>query len=257
MEITMLNLAASGLRSQQTRLDLVGHNLANLGTPGYRSFRAELVDLPTNPHTFGLTAPTTLTLADAPTEGAVVARTLQPSIPGAIVATGEPLDIALPARVYLAVQLPNGQTAYTRNGRLTVNSEGTIQAGDFPLLGNLRVPPEAGTPIVDHQGRLLAIGPEGEQVLGTLPIVQFRNPEELEPLGRGVLLPTQDSGAPEQFTPDELNTLAPQALEASNVQVERELTLLMRAQRAYQANVQVVRTWDELAAQTVREIVQS
>ena len=254
MEITLLNLAASGLRTQQTRLDLIGHNLANVGTPGYRAVRAEVVDLAPGTHTFGRQSPLGLIQADDPAQGVAVTRTLQPDHPGPIVTTASALDVALPPGVYLAVRLPDGQTAYTRNGRLQVGREGVIQSGDYPLVGNLRQPPEAGAVFVDANGRLLAVGVEGERIVGTLPLVRFRNPEELEALGRTLLRPTPASGAPEQLAPGSLDGLVPQAVEASNVQMERELTLLLRAQRAYQASVQVVRTWDELAAQTVREI---
>jgi flagellar basal-body rod protein FlgG len=254
MEPTFLDLAASGLRAQQTRLDLVAHNLANLQTPGFRSFRAELVDLPADPNVFGLTTPLGLTTADAPTRGVQVARTLQPDRAGAPVPTGAPLDLALPDGVYLAVQLPGGQTAYTRDGHLGVTAQGTFQVGTFPLAMGARLQPGDGAPAVDASGRIVATGPNGPRVVGSLPLVRFANPEGLLPLGNGVLAATAESGPPQPYTPAGSDRLVPGALEASNVDLAQELTTLIRAQRAYQLNAQMVRTWDELAGGTIQDL---
>lgn len=254
MEPTFLDLAASGLRAQQTRLDVVAHNLANLQTPGFRSFRAELVDLPADPNVFGLTTPLGLATADAPTRGVQVARTLQPDRAGTTVMTSAPLDVALPNGVYLAVQLPSGQTAYTRDGHLSVSAQGTLQVGSYPLAATLKLQPGDSAPAIDDQGRVVTTGPTGQRVVGSLPLVRFGNPEGLLPLGNGVLTVSADSGPPRPYAPTGLDRPVPGALEGSNVDLGQEFTTLIRAQRAYQLGAQMVRTWDELAGDTVQDL---
>lgn len=256
MQISTLGLSASALQAQQTRIDYVGHDLANLQTPGFRALRPELVDMPADPSTFGLTSPTSLTTADAPTRGVTVAGMTQPDVPGSTISTGAPLDVALPDGVYLTVQLPNGQTAYTRDGHLGVDAQGKLQAGDNYLAGNLRLQPGDRNPQIDQQGQVVVTGAQGPRVLGSLPLVQVANPEGMNPLGLTLLQTTPASGATRPYVPTGSDGLASQALEGSNVDMGREFTDLIRAQRAYQASTQMIRTWDELAGETVREIGQ-
>ncbi len=256
MEISTLGLSASALQAQQTRIDYVGHDLANLQTPGFRALRPELVDMPADPSTFGLTSPTRLTNADAPTRGVVVGGVTQPDVPGSTVGTGAPLDVALPDGVYLTVQLPGGQTAYTRDGQLSVDAQGKLQAGDNYLAGNLRLQPGDRNPRIDQQGQVVVTGAGGDRVIGSLPLVRVANPEGMDPLGLTLLQTTPASGAAQPFVSNGADGIAPQALEASNVDMAREFTDLIRAQRAYQASTQLIRTWDELVGQTVTEIGQ-
>lgn len=254
MEITTLRLAASALRTQQTRLDTAGHNIANLETTGFRSLRPELIDLPADPSRFGETTPPGLITADDPNRGVTIAGTRQPDVPGSIRETGAPLDLALPDGVYLEVRTPDGQTAYTRDGHLELDAQGTLNVAGRPLANQLRLPPGDLSAAVDTAGRIVVSDATGSRVVGTLPLVRFGNPEGLEPLGLGLLQATPASGAPRAASATNPITVRPGALEASNVQLDRELTHLLRAQRAYQAGAQLLRTWDELAGQTVREI---
>ncbi len=253
MDPTTLGVAASALRAQQTRIDLVGHNLANLQTPGFRAVRPELVDLPADSSVFGRLSPVRLTSADDPGRGVAVASATQPDLPGPIVSTDAPLDVALPDGVYLAVRGPDGQTAYTRDGHLEVDARGEMQVEGNTLIDSPRLAADS-SPSVGEDGSILLDDAAGRHVVGKLPLVRFSNPEGLEPLGFGLLRPTPASGAPRPAAtagPDEVTT---RALEGSNVDLTREFTSLLRAQRAYQAGTQLIRTWDELAGETVREI---
>lgn len=256
MEISTLGLSASALQAQQTRIDYVGHDLANVHTPGFRALRPELVDMPADPSTFGLTSPTRLTNADAPTRGVTVAGVTQPDVPGSTVGTGAPLDVALPDGVYLTVQLAGGQTAYTRDGHLSADAQGKLQAGDNYLAGNLRLQPGDRDPRIDQQGQVVVDGTQGQRVLGSLPMVKVANPEGMDALGLTLLQTTPASGAAQSYVSNGSDGITPQALEGSNVDMGREFTDLIRAQRAYQASTQMIRTWDELAGETVQEIGQ-
>ena len=257
MDLTTLGLAASALRAQQTRIDLVGHNLANLQTPGFRALRPELVDLPADQSIFGRRSPVSLTAADDPTRGVAVASVTQPDLPGTVVSTDAPLDVALPDGVYLAVRRPDGQTAYTRDGHIDVNAQGEFQIEGNTLADSPRLTPGSGPPDLDEHGNIVVDDATGRRVIGKLPLVRFSNPEGLEPLGLGLLRSTPASGAPQPLTTNEPDGLTTRALEGSNVDLTREFTSLLRAQRAYQAGTQLIRTWDELAGETVREIGRS
>ena len=254
LEMTTLGLAASSLRAQQTRLDFIGHNLANQETPGFRALRPELVDLPADPSAFGVVRPLAVTTVDSPSRGVAVAGTTQPDLPGPLIDTGSPLDVALPDGVYLAVHLPDGKTAYTRDGHIDVDAHGTFEVNGNPLQGNLHLQPGDSSPAIDDRGRIVVVNSQGQRVLGNLPVARVRNPEGMQPLGLGLLSATTDSGPPQAVTVGVFDGLRPGMLEGSNVRVGQELTDLIRAQRAYQAGAQMVRTWDELVGQTVREV---
>ncbi len=254
MDFSLLKLAASGIRVQQTRVDFVGHNLANTQTFGFRAVRPEIVDLPPDSATFGVPGTTYLVQTGDPTSGAFDVRETRADLAGPILSTGSPLDVALPQGVFLSVKTPDGQTALTRDGHLNVTADGTIQAGIYPLATGLRVPAGTLQAGIDSAGQIHAVGPAGDQIVGALPLVRIPNPEELQALGDGLAQVTIDSGAAQPTVPSDLVGLSPQAVEGSNVQVDQELTHMMRAQRAYQANAQMIHTWDELANQTIQEM---
>src|SRR5258708_30903509 len=114
MDLSILRIASSGIRAQQTRIDFVGHNLANTQTFGFRAVRPELVDLPASRTPYAGPGTSRIVSADDPTEGVVDARETRPDLPGEIQQTGMPLDVALPRGIYLSVQTPDGQSALPR-----------------------------------------------------------------------------------------------------------------------------------------------
>jgi flagellar basal-body rod protein FlgG len=152
------------------------------------------------------------------------------------------------------VQTPDGQTALTRDGHLGVGNDGALQVGDNRLATTMRLPPGSTNAYVDPTGQVHVQAATGDQVLGKLPLARIANPEELTALGSGLFQPSTDSGAIQPVVPGDLTGLANGAVEGSNVQVDQELTHMMRAQRAYQANAQMIHTWDELASQTISDM---
>jgi flagellar basal-body rod protein FlgG len=257
MDSSILSIAASGIRAQQSRIDFVGHNLANAQTFGFRAVRPELVDLPASAAPYGGTGSSTIASADDPTIGVVDYLDARPDLAGPTQVTGLPLDVALPQGVYLTVQTGNGQTALTRDGHLTIGSDGSLQVGANRLASTIRVPKGSAGAYVDANGQIHAQGTAGDQVLGTLPLTRIPNPDQLAELGDGLAQPTANSGAPQPIVPSDLAGLTPQAVEGSNVEAGQELTHLMRAQRAYEANAQMVHTWDQLADQTIQNMSRS
>ncbi|HLH72373.1 MAG TPA: flagellar hook basal-body protein [Chloroflexota bacterium] len=255
MEIGILGVATAGLRAQQSRIDYVGQNLANADTTAYRALRPELVDVPANSGTTAGLSQNQTTSLDRVVE---LAGLTQLDAPGPIVPTSSPLDVALPANVYLAVQLPNGQTGYTRNGNLQVDSQGRLQVDGNLLASTVQIQPGQTSPTLDAQGRVLTIGPRGSQTIGTLPLVRIANPDQLQPLGQGIYLTTTDSGPAQPTTlSGGTDSLTLDSLEGSNVQIAQEFGNLIRAQRAYQVGTQMIRTWDDLASDTVQELKHS
>jgi flagellar basal-body rod protein FlgG len=253
VDFSILNVATSGVVAQQTRVDAVGHNLANMQTPGFRAIRPELVTTPADPDVYGVPATATLTSA-ATDQGVAVSAISRPDVGGATVSTQAPLDVALPQGVYLAVQYPGGQVVYTRDGHLSVGADGSVSVGMFRLAGNLQVPVGKGPIHVDSVGHLTVDGPGGPTTVGTLPLVVIPHPEALNALGQGAFGLSPDSGAPRAARPADLQGLTVGAIEGSNVQVDAQLTDLIRAQRAYGANLQVVHTWNQLSADSVQEL---
>lgn len=253
-EIGVLNLSVSGLRAQQARVDAVGHNLANAQTPGFRAIRPELVDLPANQGVYGETAPTRLVTADDPSQGVAVAQINRPDLPGVVIATNAPLDVALPPGVYLSVQLPDGRVTYTRDGHLSLGADGGLQIGEYRLAGKVRLPPNAADPQVGAGGEIVARVNGQPTVVGQLPLVTVPHPEQLKEVNRGLFTVTAESGAPRTAGAKDLAGLTPGALEGSNVQLDTEMTEMLRAQRIYGANAQMVHTWDQLAGDSIQEL---
>lgn len=254
MDISLLNVATSGIAAQQARVDAASHNLANAQTPGFRAMRPELVDLPADPDVYGNPATSGLVSANDPTQGVSVAAINRPDVAGPALATGSPMDAYLPKGVYLAVQLPSGQLVYTRDGNLSLAADGQIQVGMYRLAGNPTVPAGTTSVAVDSAGQVVANGPKGATAVGPLPLTVVPQPEQLEALGHGLFATTPGSGTPRAATPADLNGFIPGAIEGSNVQLDSELTQLIRAQRVYSANVQMIHTWDQLNGDAIQEL---
>jgi flagellar basal-body rod protein FlgG len=160
---------------------------------------------------------------------------------------------------FFQVELPDGTTAYTRDGAFRLNAEGTILTTDgYPLTPQITVPTDATQIFVSADGNVSASvpGQDSPQPLGQLQLARFPNPPGLDArLGRNLLLETAASGPPTTGTPglDGIGTIAQGFLENSNVQVVEEILQLIIAQRAYEANSRVITTSDEML-QTANQI---
>ena len=245
---SMFRVAASGLQAQQRALDVTGNNLANLQTVGYKSRRADVSDTQPGETTFSLPGQgmTRRELGQGVTLGGVVANLA----PGPVQATGRGLDVAIAGDGLLAVNLPDGRTAYSRAGALSVDAQGQlVTSAGAVVAGGITVPPGARDVSIEADGRVMAgTSPADRQVIGQLQLVRFTNPEGLADVGGNLLVATDAAGAPQTGAPgsDGLGVLVPGSLEGSNVDPAREIVRVLQAQRAYAVNLRALRTVDEM-----------
>jgi flagellar basal-body rod protein FlgG len=253
--IRALFTAATGMIGQQLHIDTIANNLANVNTTGFKKSRVNFQDLvyeTIRPAGAETTAGVTLP------EGIQVGHGVRPSAiaklftPGAAIQTGQPLDLYIEGDGFFQVELPDGTTAYTRDGSFKINQEGTVLTADgYELTPGITIPTDAELVTVTPDGNVLARvpGDNSPQALGTIELVRFPNSAGLDArLGHNLLLETEASGTPTSGTPglDGLGTLAQGFLENSNVQVVEEILALIIAQRAYEANSKVITTSDEM-----------
>jgi len=253
--IRSLFTAATGMISQQMNIDTIANNLANVNTTGFKKSRVNFQDLlyeTVKPAGSETTAGTTIP------EGIQLGHGVRPSAiakeftPGAAIQTGNPLDMMIEGDGFFQVDLPDGTTAYTRDGSFKINQEGTILTADgYQLTPAITIPTDAELVTVSSDGTVSARLPGNNtpQNLGTLQLVRFSNPAGLDArLGRNLLLETQASGTPQTGQPglDGIGTVAQGFLENSNVQVVEEILHMIIAQRAYEANSKVIQTADEM-----------
>ena len=256
-----LQIAATGMAAQQMKVDVVSNNLANMSTTGYNPRRADFADLTYQQ----MARPGSVSAADGsmlPT-GIQIGLGVRPAAVSVVIgqgtldATGGDLDVAIDGNGYLEVQLPSGQTGYTRDGALKRSAEGLIVTSDgYPVAPGITIPSDA---------RGLTISPSGEvwadfadrvdpELIGQLTISSFPNEKGLEAVGSNLFLESPASGAAFSGTPgqDGLGTLRHGYLEGSTVDAVREVTELIKAQRGYELNAKVITAADQMLAATTQ-----
>ena len=260
MVMRSLSIAATGMNAQQTNLDVIANNIANINTTGYKRSRAEFSDLMyTTDRAVGV--PNMMNEATIP-EGAIVglgvrtAAVRKNNMQGSFVQTNNSLDLAIRGRGYFEIQDPNGNTFYTRSGAFTLNENGQVVTLDGNLVQPvITVPNEIGKNgviTVSADGRV-TYQPDADAApveAGRLNMINFTNEAGLEPVGDNLFRETQASGAPIAGNPGEENygTIMQGYLEASNVDPVKEITELIAAQRAYEMNSKVIQAADEMSA---------
>ncbi|CDF83900.1 flagellar basal-body rod protein FlgG [Pseudomonas sp. QL9] len=241
-------VSKTGLAAQDTALSAVANNLANVNTNGFKSDRVVFEDLfysidrqPGAQADQVNTVPSGIQLGS----GVRVAGTQKVFTEGSMQTTGQPMDLAIVGRGFFQVEAPNGDTLYTENGQLQLNSDGVVvNAQGLPLIPNIEVPAGASSFTVGSDGTVTAILPGETQPtqLGQITLVNFTNPAGLEALGGNLYRETVASGQPVEGTPGEegLGTLKQGVLEGSNVQVVEAMVNMIAIQRAYEANAKVL-----------------
>jgi flagellar basal-body rod protein FlgG len=255
-----LSTAATGMEAQQTKLDVTANNIANASTNGFKRSRAEFVDLmyqverPAGATTGkGTQAPSGLEVG----LGVRVATTRRELSQGQLRQTGNPLDVAIEGNGFFPVTLPDGETAYSRNGALQLDAEGRLVTGEGYTIGeDIAVPPEAQSITIGPDGTITATIPGDPQPveLGQIQLATFANAGGLEAMGKTLFRETAASGTAVLGAPGEggAGTLAQGSLEVSNVNVVEEMIDLITGQRAYEVNTRVVRAADEMLGQTAQ-----
>ena len=256
-----LQIAAAGMTAQQTRVEVISNNLANMNTTGYNARRAEFADL----HYQQMARPGTIAAADGtvlPTGvqlGLGVRATAVSQIieQGAPAATGGDLDLAIEGAGYLEVTLPDGRAAFTRDGGLKRTGDGLIVSSDgFPVVPDVTIPRDARSISINAEGEVYAyfadrVEPE---LLGQFSLSGFTNPRGLEAIGSNLFVETPASGPSLIASPgqDGLGTLRQGFLEQSSVDPVREVTDLIEAQRGYELNSKVITAADQMLGSTVQ-----
>lgn len=256
-----LKIAATGMMAQQTRVDVTAHNIANMSTTGYNARRAEFSDL----HYQQIRTPgaITATTGEILPAGVQLGLGVRPSAvsmeirQGTVRATNGELDIAIEGDGYFEIQLPSGDTAYTRDGSFKLTGEGEIVTSDgYALIPNMTVPIDAKQVTINKEGEVFALF-EGQlqgQQLGQIQLASFINDKGLEAIGDNLFLETAASGPPNtgEAGIDGRGTLRQGYLEESSVDVVAEITELIEAQRGYELNSKVLTASDEMLSTTSR-----
>ena len=250
-----LAIAATGMNAQQTNLEVIANNIANINTTGFKRARAEFSDLLYQTER-AAGVPNRANQAVVP-EGAIVGLGVKTAavrnlhLQGGLVSTGNSFDMALIGRGWFQVQAPDGSTLYTRAGAFNTNAEGQIVTLDgYTVVPGLTVPQDATEVTVTKSGQVYATVAGQQQELGQITLANFINEAGLEPLGENLYRETAASGAANVGAPDEAGFAYIQQnyLEASNVDPVKEITDLISAQRAYEMNSKIIQAADEMAA---------
>lgn len=257
-----LDIGATGMLAQQMNVDVISNNIANMTTTGFKRQRAAFQDLiyqnidrpGSTSSDAATTIPSGLQLGLGVRTGSVVRQHAQ----GAIQITENPLDLAILGEGYFQIELPSGETAYTRDGTFQINENGEIvTVQGYTVDPGITVPDNALTIDINEQGEVLVSLPNqvATQNLGQIQLARFVNPAGLEAVGDNLFLETDASGTATIGTPGqaEFGAVRQAALERSNVNVVEEITALISAQRAYEMNSNVISTSDEML-QTVSQL---
>ncbi len=246
-----LYVGATGMRAQQTQVDTIANNLANVNTVGFRresvNFSSVMAALQS-----GAADPLGTALRDnLEARGAGALASLQLSTNGGeLKPTQQPLDVAIEGSGFFEVLLPDGTPAYTRAGAFSLNSDGMLaSAGGLPLSARVAVPPDASNLRITRDGLVIADLPDRRDVeLGNIEIAAFANPAGLQSIGDNLYRPTESSGEMQLGAPASAGNgaLRQGFLEASNVQLVDELVSLMVAQRSFEMNSKVVQAADQM-----------
>ena len=249
-------ISKTGMEAQQTQLDTIAHNLANSATNGYKKSHAVFEDLMyQNLRQAGAnssdatTLPTGLQLG----LGTRAVATSRSFIQGSLQQSSNPLDVAISGQGFFEVQIPDGSTAYTRDGSFQVNATGQLVTNNgYPVQPGITVPANATSVTVANDGTVSVTLPaqSAPQTVGKLQTANFVNPAGLDPKGQNLYAETGASGTPNPGTPGQngLGLIQQGFVETSNVNVVEELVGMIQTQRAYELNSKAIKTSDEMLA---------
>jgi len=244
--------SAAGMQTQQTNLDVISNNLANVNTTGYKKDKAEFQDLlyqttraPGSDQGNGSVLPTGVQIG----HGSRLVATSKVFTTGELTSTGEQLDIAVQGNGFFVVTLPDGTTGYTRDGALKTTSDGRVTTSDgYALQGGWQVIPNGTTNVtIATTGEVTTTTSTGTQTF-RVQLARFTNPAGLQNMGSNIFKETTASGTAELGNPGEngFGTLQQGYLEMSNVKVVEEMVNMIVAQRAYEVNSKAVQASDEM-----------
>ncbi len=251
----ILSTAATGMMAQQTRVEVIANNLANVNTTGFKRSRAHFEDLLYQ--TVEGAEQVDGTEADATQEvqvgrGTRLAGVQRVELQGPLEPTGRPLDLAIEGDGFFQIQLPNGTLAYTRDGSLSISDQGTLVTnGGYGVAPGISIPPDATAVVISRTGVVTAsvAGSTDGVEIGRLELARFTNSAGLRALGENLYQETASSGNPILGYPQEdgFGRLLQGTLEGSNVEIVQEMVEMITALRAYEINSKAVTSAEEMA----------
>jgi flagellar basal-body rod protein FlgG len=254
--IRSLSIAKTGLDAQQTQLDVVANNLANVGTTGFKRSRAVFEDLmyqnlrQSGGQTSDQTRmPSGLQLGT----GVRIVATERIHSQGTPTKTDNLKDVAINGNGFFQVLMPDGTAAYTRDGSFQADQNGQlVNASGFPVQPAITLPQNATGMTIGRDGTVSVVqaGSTASVQVGQIQLSTFLNPTGLQANGENLYVETDASGGANQSAPGQngAGTLSQGYVEASNVNVVEELVNMIQTQRAYEINSKVVKTSDEMLA---------
>jgi flagellar basal-body rod protein FlgG len=254
-----LSIAATGMLAQQTNVDVISNNIANMSTTGFKRQRAEFQDLlyeqvqRPGAASGGTDAKTAVGIQIG--SGVRTGGVYRVAQQGAMNQTDNRYDLALQGHGYFQITLPSGETAYTRDGTFQVSDQGELVTTDgLPVQPGITIPQGTVDVTISKTGevQVKTAGNAQMQTVGQLELATFVNEAGLEATGDNRFMETSASGQPTVAAPGEpgFGTVMQGFVEASNVNPVSEITALITAQRAYEMNSRVVKTTDEMLAST-------
>lgn len=254
--IRSLSIAKTGLDAQQTQLDVIANNLANVGTTGFKRSRAVFEDLiyqnlrQSGAQTSDQTRmPSGLQLGT----GSRVVATERIHTQGNPTKTDNNKDIAINGNGFFQVLMPDGTTAYTRDGSFQTDQNGQlVTASGFPVQPAITLPENTLSMTIARDGTVSVVqaGSTASVQVGQIQLATFLNDTGLQSNGENLYVETDASGGANQTAPGQngAGTLNQGYVESSNVNVVEELVNMIQAQRAYEINSKAVKTSDEMLA---------
>jgi flagellar basal-body rod protein FlgG len=242
------------MTAQQTNIDNIANNLANVNTVGFKKSRTNFEDLmyqeikPAGAVTAaGINNPTGLQIG----LGTKVVSTEKIFTQGNFQQTGNQLDVTIEGDGFFQITLPDGNIAYTRNGAFKVNADGDVVTSQGYLLEpGINIPEDALEVGIGEDGTVSVIMPGQQEAdeVGAIETVRFINPSGLRAIGKNLFTPTDASGDPQAGVPGEegFGTLAQGGLEMSNVNIVESMVNMITGQRAYEVNSKAIQTGDEM-----------
>jgi flagellar basal-body rod protein FlgG len=252
--IRSLWIAKTGMDAQQTQLDVISNNLANVGTNGYKRQVAQFEDLLyQNLRQAGASSSQQTQLPTGLQLGTGVQLVATPRVfsQGNLQQTSNQFDMAITGNGFFQVQMPDGTTAFTRDGSFHIDSAGQlVNSSGFALSPAVTIPPTAQSVTIGADGTVSVTlpGQATAQNIGAVQLAGFINPAGLESKGQNLFAETSASGTPTANTPgtNGLGTLQQGYVETSNVNVVEELVSMIQTQRAYELNSKAISTSDQM-----------
>lgn len=244
--------AVTGMQAQELSLDTIANNLANINTTSFKASRINFQDMLYS----ALSSPgATSGQSELPTgiqvgHGTKVASIAKQFRQGSLVESGGDLDMAIEGDGFFEIEMPDGTTAYTRDGSFKVNSAGEVVTSDGYRVAGFDTIDEGTTEVTIASDGSFTITANGSSIQKSrISLARFINPAGLRAVGRNLYIETDASGTAQTgLNPGEngVGSLAHRYLEMSNVNAAEELVNLITTQRAYEATSKAISATDEM-----------